>query len=239
MFQYQERRVFGKDEKKDGELLDQSTSAYTWPKDKKHTHSLDEISHDLYPKVPIPAESISWSVPWDGYKPTVDAQDPDLASQKNNPYGRTGLRGKGTMWSYGPNYVSDAVITRTDPSYSGRSQVLVCSYLAPGVYNIPGDWVAKDMEASRNKAKLPASRELHQFLASIFFHNAVAQHRGLPALLKAVQESHSQEPWSLLKITPPQPNTAHDLLHAIAEGIDSYFQANGQLKYQGYCDDFR
>ena len=60
-----------------------------------------------------------------------------------NPYGRTGLTGRGLLGKWGPNHAADPIVTRWDPRYpdGARLQVVAVLRKDTGDWALPGGMV--------------------------------------------------------------------------------------------------
>lgn len=73
-----------------------------------------------------------------------------------NPVGRTGMRGRGLLGKWGPNYAADPIITRISRS-TGAIEMLAVQRKDNGQWAIPGGMVDKGEEVTRT-----LSRELRE-----------------------------------------------------------------------------
>jgi ADP-ribose pyrophosphatase len=80
----------------------------------------------------------------------------DSAGRPLNPYGRTGISGRGLLGKWGPNYAADPIITRIN-SKSGVMEMLAIQRKDNGQWAIPGGMVDKGEEVSQT-----LSRELQE-----------------------------------------------------------------------------
>ena len=151
--------------------------------------------------------------------------------------GRTGLKGRGILASWGANYSSDPVITRVDPSTSGRSQVLVCmSNASPGVWCLPGGILQSMSFVHQNNTILPPQRYIPDLLATIFIYNLPKR----PDLDEVVPPI--DDPLEFLAAVTNQGlsqtyNAA--VFDKISLALKSCITGLSRLMYRGYCDDPR
>ncbi|MCB0334552.1 MAG: NUDIX domain-containing protein, partial [Bdellovibrionales bacterium] len=125
--------------------------------------SVSLVGHpESYPmRFPVPDRFISWNVAFDQYAPSFAesescvevpsssesyeepvSNDPET-QLPHNPAGRTGLIGRGALWSYGANQAADAVVLR-GPQPNGDYKVLLIerdhgSLAFPGGFLDPGE----------------------------------------------------------------------------------------------------
>ncbi len=125
--------------------------------------------HKDYPdRFPVPNNKRSWDVPFPEYnppyplfehlsdKPWRKPELKDLTHAPKNPYGRTGIEGRGILGEWGPNYAADPIITRYDPT-TGKLLVLLIMRGDTGEWAIPGGMVDPG-----EKLSVTASRELQE-----------------------------------------------------------------------------
>ena len=72
---------------------------------------------EVLSKVAVSADPLSTRVSYEG---TIDF---DAEGLPMNPRGRTGMRGRGVLWKWGPNHASDPVVVRR--LAGGRYQILM------------------------------------------------------------------------------------------------------------------
>lgn len=90
-----------------------------------------------------------------------------------NPFGRTGIAGRGLLFKWGPNKAADAIVTRIGPE-SGKLEILLI-LRASGEWALPGGFLNPD-ESSREAAV----RELREETGlSVDFSNARRTFSGL------------------------------------------------------------
>jgi ADP-ribose pyrophosphatase len=80
----------------------------------------------------------------------------DTAGRPLNPKGRTGIRGRGLLGKWGPNYAADPIITRINRN-TGVLEMLAIQRKDNGQWAIPGGMVDKGEEVTRT-----LSRELQE-----------------------------------------------------------------------------
>lgn len=125
--------------------------------------SVSLVGHpESYPmRFPVPDRFISWDVAFDQYAPSFAESESCVevpSSSKSyegpvsndpgtqlprNPVGRTGLIGRGSLWSYGANQAADAVVLR-GPQTNGDYEILLIeredgSLAFPGGFLNPGE----------------------------------------------------------------------------------------------------
>ncbi|HOP40722.1 MAG TPA: NUDIX domain-containing protein [Geobacteraceae bacterium] len=69
-----------------------------------------------------------------------------------NPFGRTGMAGRGLLGKWGPNYAADPIITRINRE-SGAIELLAIQRKDNGQWAIPGGMVDKGEEVSRTLSR--------------------------------------------------------------------------------------
>ena len=86
----------------------------------------------------------------------------DGIGKPRNPVGRTGLRGRGLLGCYGPNYAADPIVTRRKPEDPSILQMVTITRRDTGELAIPGGMVEKGLTVSatlRNEFKEEALRQ--------------------------------------------------------------------------------
>lgn len=76
-------------------------------------------------------------VNFESYEGTVNRASNGLPS---NPFGRTGIEGRGELWNWGANFAADPVITRKNPD-TGAIEMLAIERRDSGEWAIPGGMV--------------------------------------------------------------------------------------------------
>jgi ADP-ribose pyrophosphatase len=71
----------------------------------------------------------------------------DATGMPFNPFGRTGLDGRGMLGKWGPNQAADPIVTRDDPA-SGKLQVVAIQREDTGTWALPGGMVDNGEEVS-------------------------------------------------------------------------------------------
>lgn len=69
-----------------------------------------------------------------------------------NPRGRTGMRGRGVLRKWGPNFAADPIITRTN-SHTGKFEMLAIRRRDNGQWAIPGGMVDAGESVSKTLAR--------------------------------------------------------------------------------------
>lgn len=107
-----------------------------------------------YPnRFPVPDEKVRWNTPFPEYQPPYYVS-PNVLGEKlaapeeitkisgpfksfesnitcdelgrpRNPYGRTGLKGRGLLWNWGANFAADALLTRINPETNLLEALLI------------------------------------------------------------------------------------------------------------------
>lgn len=133
----------------------------------------DEYPERFY----VPEDKLSWDVDYPGYGPEyyvaqkildnkegyADQEDVNYGEKISNlsyvgvikcvkghplnPYGRTGLAGRGLLGKWGPNFAADPIITRSN-SINGRIELLVIKRKDNGKWAIPGGMVDKNEDVN-------------------------------------------------------------------------------------------
>lgn len=76
----------------------------------------------------------------------------DAMGRPLNPFGRTGIAGRGLLGKWGPNYAADPIITRINRN-EGTVEMLAVQRRDNGQWAIPGGMVDKGEEVSRTLAR--------------------------------------------------------------------------------------
>ena len=143
----------------------------------RHVHAR-ETYFRLPKRLDVPDSRVSWDVQWPEYEDSVNLwsldhdpvpnecgknHDPVPDECDKNPYGRTGLGGRGVLPRYGPNRAAEPVITRSVMLNGGKqTQVLVCKEFRAGTpfFSLPGGLT----QADEVNAMMPKSRRVDEFL---------------------------------------------------------------------------
>jgi ADP-ribose pyrophosphatase len=151
----------------------------------------------------VPDDKVSWNVPYEDYSPdTFTAQvvldhegtwaDPlnvsdverEIVSYEGvvkyddggyplNPRGRTGLKGRGLLGKWGPNFAADPIVTRVNPE-TKKVEALLIKRADSGEWAIPGGMVD-----TGEKVSATLSRELGEETgAKLLFEDADIIYKG-------------------------------------------------------------
>jgi hypothetical protein len=232
----------------------------------KHIHAR-ESDHRLPKKIDVPDDFVPWSRSWPEYDKVVQKWSIDETAfqpidnsagylgsynrqttppeqgydvQRKNPYGRTGLSGKGILPNLGPNEAAEPVITRSVMLNGGKqTQVLVCrQFQVQGhTFALPGG-VLKKSELEEG-AMMPGSKKIKEFLNYILNSNCDAVEKHLEKNYhdaandpeKACKYKAALERWPQVRQT-----TSLKLSLVLQSGRKVYPNERYQI---GYCDDPR
>jgi hypothetical protein len=232
----------------------------------KHIHAR-ESDHRLPKRLDVPDSFVSWSETWSEYDEkvenwSIDATDfqPVSMRQNNfkwssshntslahqgdvgkNPYGRTGLRGRGILPRLGANPAAEPVITRSVMFNGGKqTQVLVCrQFQVQGhTFALPGGLLG-DSELEEANIMIPGSKKIQQFLESILTSNFDDLEEDLKNRMKCSsisREEYYNLQQALVRLGQERKRSLVKLDLALKSGRKVY--PNNRYGV-GYCDDPR
>jgi ADP-ribose pyrophosphatase len=112
-------------------------------------------------------------------KKAFRALDYDADGRPRNPIGRTGLRGRGSLAQWGPNFASDIVVTRWKPGATGILEVLANPHeTIDGVYAMLG---AMQRDEDQKSGRRFAQRALDKLVDGLMHEVSDVDRRQLEA----------------------------------------------------------